>query len=372
MQAPDLSQLLDVFIAALLPSLLWLIPLLLLSAALRRLFPQVLGWTGEARVGREFARLFPEVANDLILPDGRGALTQVDHLALGSGGILVIETKHYSGRIFGRERESTWTQVAGRQRNRLQNPLRQNYGHIKAVESLGLGVPVHGCVVFSGTAEFPNGMPPGVCGLSGLAGEVGELTAGSVPPPYRAAWDRLLESARQDSEARKAHLAQLGARHGPVASARLPVLLLVVSVGWLAGVWIYQDPIGSLPLAHRPERAEQPVPLPRAEPPVARPNSTAPAPPQILPPSVPDASGSGVRAPRPASAPAVASTLVGSGSGSGLGHRQVTIGWSGEPGADESCSLARVAVLIDNTPENRRARDLACGERPPDRVGAAR
>ncbi len=48
--------------------------------------------------------------NDLTLPDGTGATTQIDHLLLSPCGIFVIETKNYKGWIFGNERQKTWIQ----------------------------------------------------------------------------------------------------------------------------------------------------------------------------------------------------------------------------------------------------------------------
>ena len=47
--------------------------------------------------------------NDVILktPDGT---TQIDHILISPYGIFVIETKDYSGWIFGSERQKKWTQ----------------------------------------------------------------------------------------------------------------------------------------------------------------------------------------------------------------------------------------------------------------------
>jgi restriction system protein len=49
-----------------------------------------------------------------------------------------------------------WTQITYRKKSRFHNPLRQNYGHIKTVQSL-FKLPesaFHGVVVFTGGAEF--------------------------------------------------------------------------------------------------------------------------------------------------------------------------------------------------------------------------
>ena len=184
-------------------------PLLLLAAltALVTWFrPRFVGAIGEAGVSRKLRRYCAEVADDLILPDGRGGLTQVDHLALTPTGLLVVETKNYGGLILGQARDRTWTQCIGRQRHKLQNPLRQNYGHIKAVQTLAEGVPVSGLVVFTNRARFPKGQPSGVVVLSDLRRVVGQGAGAEVPPTYRQAWEAVVAQSRTDRATREAHL----------------------------------------------------------------------------------------------------------------------------------------------------------------------
>src|SRR5262245_65100442 len=65
-----------------------------------------------------------------------GQSVQIDHVVVTDTGVFVIETKHYSGWIFGHPNDSHWTQVIYKKKSRFQNPLRQNYGHVKAVQSL--------------------------------------------------------------------------------------------------------------------------------------------------------------------------------------------------------------------------------------------
>ncbi len=50
----------------------------------------------------------------------------------------MIETKNYAGRIYGSESQHDWTQVLayGRSKNKLYNPLMQNYIHIKRLKEL--------------------------------------------------------------------------------------------------------------------------------------------------------------------------------------------------------------------------------------------
>src|ERR1035441_2765606 len=92
---------------------------------------------GEAMVANELSRLSrPHVLlNNVTLPTERGT-TQIDHILVTENGLFIIETKHYRGWILGRPSDDYWTQVIYQTKNRFRNPLKQNYGHVKSVQSL--------------------------------------------------------------------------------------------------------------------------------------------------------------------------------------------------------------------------------------------
>jgi len=93
--------------------------------------------------------------------------TQIDHILVADTGMFVIETKHYQGWIFGDAAAKTWTQVIYKHKSRFQNPLRQNYGHIKTLQAM-FKLPEEayaGVVVFTGSAEFKTARVPGVLRL---------------------------------------------------------------------------------------------------------------------------------------------------------------------------------------------------------------
>lgn len=105
------------------------------------------------------------LVNNVTLKLKDGTTTQIDHLLISQFGVLVIETKNYSGWIFGDQKSAKWTQVLYRVKTSFQNPIRQNYKHIKAIEALFEFLPhqdIHSLVVFSGTASFKTTMPSGV------------------------------------------------------------------------------------------------------------------------------------------------------------------------------------------------------------------
>lgn len=109
--------------------------------------------------------------NDLTLETDHGT-AQIDHVLVADTGIFVIETKHYSGWIFGGPNDSRWTQVIYKWKSRFMNPIHQNYGHLKALQALftlpeSAFIPV---VVFTGKAEFKTDVGPGVVKLPQLLG----------------------------------------------------------------------------------------------------------------------------------------------------------------------------------------------------------
>ncbi|WP_182405184.1 nuclease-related domain-containing protein [Psychrobacter sp. GP33] len=94
--------------------------------------------------------------NNITLPLANGGSTQIDHVIVSIYGIFVIETKHYKGWIFGSERQAQWTQSIMGRKYKFQNPLRQNYLHIKTLaELLTLDMYYfHSMIVFIGECKL--------------------------------------------------------------------------------------------------------------------------------------------------------------------------------------------------------------------------
>src|SRR5690242_11279128 len=127
---------------------------------------------GEALVANAITSHFtrPHVLlNNVTLPTDSGT-TQIDHVLVAETGIFVIETKHYQGWIFGDENQKDWTQVIFKKKSRFQNPVRQNYGHVKALQALFTLAEANfiGAVVFTGDAEFKTDLGPSVFTLDAL------------------------------------------------------------------------------------------------------------------------------------------------------------------------------------------------------------
>ena len=126
--------------------------------------PTLRGSEGEQIVASSLAKLPPKeysVYENLLLPTSRGDTTQIDHVVFSRYGIFVIEVKNYGGWIFAGEKNRVWTQVFHRRKNKFQNPLRQNYKHVKTLQEL-TGLPeqvFYNLVIFTGKAEFKTNIP---------------------------------------------------------------------------------------------------------------------------------------------------------------------------------------------------------------------
>ena len=141
----------------------------LLSAVLKS--PRFIGWCGELAVRRRLSKLDRKAYVSLhdVLLEKDGDFTQVDHIVLSVYGVFVIETKNYKGWIFGSEKGRTWTQTIYMKKSTFQNPLRQNYKHVKFLEEV-VGIPMQALlsvIVFTGDCTFKTDLPANVMMKSG-------------------------------------------------------------------------------------------------------------------------------------------------------------------------------------------------------------
>ncbi|WP_339317598.1 nuclease-related domain-containing protein [Paenibacillus sp. FSL R10-2734] len=103
--------------------------------------PTRIGELGEHKINIQLDQLPKECKSlsDLMLPNSksRTGYNQIDHVVISPYCLFVIETKNYTGEVKGGRTDQQWT-VSNRYK--MYNPLKQNYGHIKAIESLIQGI----------------------------------------------------------------------------------------------------------------------------------------------------------------------------------------------------------------------------------------
>jgi len=152
-------------------SVVWyLIALAILAAFFRS--PSVKGELGEFRVNLLLKLSLPKDKYHLIknvtLPAEDGT-TQIDHVLVSQYGVFVIETKNMKGWIFGSANQKQWTQKIFKYSSKFQNPIHQNYKHIKVLESCLKIDPssIFSVIVFIGDSTFKTNMPRNVTSAGG-------------------------------------------------------------------------------------------------------------------------------------------------------------------------------------------------------------
>lgn len=84
-----------------------------------------------------------------------GRTGQIDVLAVGKRGIFIFESKDYNGWIYGNGKSTKWTQVLHGKKFHFYNPIKQNYGHLKLIQSIvGEKPRCHSIVVFGNNATL--------------------------------------------------------------------------------------------------------------------------------------------------------------------------------------------------------------------------
>jgi hypothetical protein len=146
-------------------SMWYLLPLILIIAFFKS--PYFKGKLGESIVNFSVTQRLDNdtyhLLKDITLPTSDGT-TQIDHVLVSIYGIFIIETKNMKGWIFGSENQKKWTQKIFKYTNSFQNPLHQNYKHLKVLSSL-LDVEdekFHSLIVFTGESTFKTPMPENV------------------------------------------------------------------------------------------------------------------------------------------------------------------------------------------------------------------
>lgn len=117
------------------PFIISIIVIGLLSAVF---YKKIVGWFGEHWTKQALNKLPKDkyiIINGVFISTNKGT-HQIDHVVVSKYGIFSIETKQYNGYITGNKYDKNWVRHAGNKKYYYTNPIRQNYGHVKALSEL--------------------------------------------------------------------------------------------------------------------------------------------------------------------------------------------------------------------------------------------
>lgn len=115
-------------------------------------------------------------------PETLTKTSQIDHIIVSTFGIFCIETKGYKGKIYGKESYRQWCQYLPKRKNYFMNPVYQNYGHIKAIETILKNdypnMTYYSIIAFSGEANLDKVETQNakVCKIKDLEDVINELS----------------------------------------------------------------------------------------------------------------------------------------------------------------------------------------------------
>lgn len=196
------------------------IAVILLIAILSKSSPKAKGKQGEAvafaylgdtKEGKQY------IINDLLFETGKGMTCQIDHILINENGIWVIETKNYSGRIYGNETQREWTQILayGNVKNKFYNPVRQNATHVyRLAEYLNAdNLLFRNVVVFHERADISNVSAANVFFISDLPRIVRQKTnvnlSAEMMETYYNRLKTLKTETKTDSKEHIKHIAEM-------------------------------------------------------------------------------------------------------------------------------------------------------------------
>lgn len=91
--------------------------------------------------------------NNYTFNDGEKTV-QIDHLIVSPYGIFVVETKNYSGTIYGNDNSDKFIQYAGNEKHEFYSPIKQNKGHIFSLNKVLGNFKYISIIAFSGHSKL--------------------------------------------------------------------------------------------------------------------------------------------------------------------------------------------------------------------------
>jgi len=155
--------------------------------------PRVKGFMGEKIVRKQLTDYEYVIYDYRIYLSGE---TQIDHILINQSGIIVIETKNYSGVITGAEDKKIWIQHIGKTSRTFLSPIKQNDYHILQLKKLlsAYDVPYYSIIVFSSQSIFNLNVKSSVIQIDQLKDTISQLPQGILNKDIqKKLYDELLD-----------------------------------------------------------------------------------------------------------------------------------------------------------------------------------
>lgn len=115
----------------------WYLWILIILAFILDLFmPKIKEFLGEKPVEFHLTDLEKskyDIINNISIKLG-DVSTQIDHVVVSNFGVFVIQVENYKGKIIGKEYDESWYRRVHIEREKLHNPISENYKHIQALQ----------------------------------------------------------------------------------------------------------------------------------------------------------------------------------------------------------------------------------------------
>lgn len=171
--------------------------------------------------------------HNIYLRKPNGETTEIDVLLIHEKGLFVIESKNYSGHIWGSPKDNQWTQVLSHRNHfRFYNPVMQNRGHVKnlitvlsySLQDAYRDIPVYSVIVFSDKTDIEkvdkNGLDANIKIIQQheIIGTLSDIIMQSQTQPYSAEdlnkiYSALVPLTNVTEEEKQKHIADINAHN---------------------------------------------------------------------------------------------------------------------------------------------------------------
>lgn len=135
---------------------------------------------------------------NVFIPDGVEGEIHIDHLLLTQKGLLVLDVKSVTGKVFAGAQMDIWTAMDNGQRVTFSNPLPNMQDRVAAVTRLAPGTPIESHIVFNQRATFPKGHPSSVITWPELVAAYSTTTLDANNNDFATHWQAIKTVATQN------------------------------------------------------------------------------------------------------------------------------------------------------------------------------